>query len=98
MTALVSVTGAGSANAAITLTLPFTAATSTIIVGSAMFYDNGGANYPALTYLNSTTTMAMIDSTQPTTGVFTGQTGAAFAAAVAAGDVVHMTAVYEATT
>jgi hypothetical protein len=94
-----SVTGTGSANAAITMTLPFTANTTALWEGQGVIYDASGTTiYPGFAAIVTSTTMALTDSTAYTTvNVFHGQTGA-FGAALASGDQVAMSMTYEATT
>ena len=93
------VTGAGTANNVVTVSLPFTAARSSGTIGSGDLYDaSAGTHNPGITYLASTTTLQFLDSTQPLVNLVLGQTGSAFAAAFASGDIVFFSAVYESTT
>ena len=90
------VTGSGTgANAVIIGGLPVTAATSNLIVGTAMVYDvSATSNYPAHARLASTTTLDLYGTTavsaDPRLGVTT------FTAALASGDAVWADFNYEA--
>lgn len=57
----ISFTGATGAvgNNPITVSLPVTAATSAISVGSGWYFDTGSAQYPAVVHLASTSTLAL---------------------------------------
>ncbi len=92
------VTGLGTANNAITIGLPpVTAATTQLMIGAGKIFDTSvGPNYPGLTYMSSTTTVQLIDPTAATTGVLLGQSGAVFSAALAVGDTVDVSGIYEA--
>ncbi len=94
-----SITGTGSANNTVTVSLPFTAAVGgNLPVGGGFLFDVSAAlNYPNIAVLNSTTTAAFIDAATPH-ALYQGQTGADFAAALAAGDGIDFFAVYEAST
>lgn len=93
-----AVTGAGSANNAVTVSLPVTAASaSSQPIGSGYIVDASAvANYPGVVTMNATTTATFLDATQPTGAVRLGQTGSAFSAAFASGDSVGLFATYEA--
>jgi len=96
----VSVTGTGVANNTVTCTLPFTAASvggGNMDCGSGHIFDASAAtNYPGVAVLNSVTTVALLDATAGT-AVLSGQTGAAFSAAIALSDGISMCVMYEAT-
>ena len=83
-------TAAGTTNNAITITLPTTAATASLFVGTG-WYDDAGVAYRALSFLNSTTTLSLF-RTDSTAG---GQIGVNPNIAVANGDVIFFDAVYE---
>jgi len=97
VTVSLSVTGTGTANNAITVTLPFTAA-SAVYVGSGYMLDSGVLFYPMIVWPGSTTAVSFLDATQGTGAVSMGQTGAVFSAALAAGDLVAFSLTYEAST
>ncbi len=91
------VTGAGSANNAVTVSLPVTMeATVTAIGGSGYIVDasSGSPMNPGVVRAASTTTAALLDSTQAAGNVNLGQTGSSFSAALANTDVVSMTFSY----
>ena len=92
-----AVTGAGTANNAVLVGLPVTAASAaTKPVGGGMINDASvPTNITGLPYLNSTTTFGYLDTTAAA-NVVLGQTGAAFAAALASPDAVRGFAIYEA--
>jgi len=94
-----TVTGAGTANAAITVSLPFTAATN-VFFGSGYIFDSSLPQILMAVVIPSGTTAAQFfDTTQATTGaVSLGQTGTAFAFALAAGDTIAMGLTYESAT
>ncbi len=89
--------GAGTANAKVTVTLPVTAATmQSQPIGTGYISDASVVfTYPGLAVMDSTTTVAMLDSSQQT-AVRSGQTGATFSAALASGDSIGLFLVYEA--
>jgi hypothetical protein len=92
-----AVTGTGTGSNAVTVSLPFTAASSAF--GSAFIYDASASLwYPAVSILSSPTAIALGDTTAPSTGLFLGSTGTAFTAALASGDQVAGNTTYEATT
>lgn len=92
------VTGAGSANNAVTVSLPFTAATSAIDIGVGRIVDASAAQgFTGTAYLASTSTVYLNDTTQAA-AVALGQTGAAFSAALASGDSITCSFTYESTT
>lgn len=92
---LLDVTGTGSANNAVTLSLPVTAAFGSAIlpVGHFLVHDFGTAHYSGIAVMASTTTVAGVCNGD---NVFMGQTGADFAAALGSSDDVGMTIFYEA--
>jgi hypothetical protein len=92
-----TVTGAGTANSPINVTLPVTAAVANLSCGSGVLNDSGVALYPFIVNLGSTTAVQFFDATQGTT-VALGQTGSAFSAAFAAGDTVGFQVIYESAT
>lgn len=90
------VTGTGSANNAITISLPVTASVADVTIpGGGFVRDNSATtNYPGVSYLASTTTVSLIPTASNTNGVSIGQ--AEMTAALANTDVVEMAGVYEA--
>lgn len=92
-----AITSAGTANNSVLVSTPVTAASSgTMLAGGAWVVDASvPSRYPAIPNLNSTGAFRMVDSTQATNNVYSGQTGAAFSAALASGDTVGISAVYE---
>jgi hypothetical protein len=94
-TGILACTGAGTANAIVTVSLPVTAATGAQRpIGSGHVWDGGG-NIPGICELQSTTTLAFMDSTQKVNALL-GQTGTAFAIALASGMLVGWDVHYEA--
>lgn len=95
-----SVTGAGTANNAVIIGTPFPAVIAgSLAVGSGWIFDTSAATtlYPGIVNLDSTTGFKLFDATQAvavTTQL--GQTGTAFSAALASGDIVSLTATFEA--
>ena len=90
-----SMTGAGTSGAWISVTLPATAATSALIVGSGRYVDTSGSYYTATAYTLSTTKVVLIvDATTTTTG--TKAIGEDPAIAVASGDAFQFSVIYEA--
>lgn len=89
-----AVTGAGTGNNAITVSLPVTsAAAGSRVIGSGHVYDSSAAvNYSQNAVCNTTTTAA-IHSTGA--GQLLGVTGSAMNAALAAGDAVTFAVTYE---
>jgi hypothetical protein len=90
------VTGTGTGSNAVTVSLPFTAASSAF--GSGFINDTSASLwYPAATILSSSTAIAFGDTTAPSTGLFLGSTGTALTAALASGDLIYGNTTYEAT-
>lgn len=87
-------TGAGTAANALGVTLPYTAASSGAI-GSFWFSDAGVGFYSGTCVLSSTTVLGFYNGGLVTGGI--GATGGGFVAAIAAGDRLIFTAVYEST-
>ncbi len=85
-------TGAGSSNAAVTISLPATAKATSAGGGSGYIADasSGSPLIPGVCRLASTTAMALLDATQAGGNVNLGQSGAAFSVALASGDSVAM--------
>jgi hypothetical protein len=95
---LLDVTGTGTAANAVTVSLPFTAATSLLMGGSGMIYDSSANTiYPGLISLASTTTASYIDATT-TTGAGQALGNVTFTAALASGDAIRGSITYESTT
>ena len=90
-----NVTASGTAGQQIRVSLPVTAATSGMPIGSAVFFDaSGTAFYPALTFLASTSAVSMFHATTSGSAQILGQ--AVFTAAIASGDTINISGMYEA--
>jgi hypothetical protein len=88
-------TGTGTGAAAVTLSLPTAAASSGhVIPGGGLLFDaTANLNYPGVSYLSSTTAVALVPTTAPGNGVI----GIVeFTAALANGDLIQMSGAYEA--
>jgi hypothetical protein len=94
---VLAVTGSGTGNSAITVSLPVTAASANNqSCGTGFIFDSSASlNYPAMAYLSSTSVLSLMDSTFPTL-VASGQSGAAFSVALASPDSVNVSFFYEA--
>jgi len=101
----VASTAAGTSGSAITLSLPVTAATSGLVVGSGQYLKTTATatDYRGVAYLLTTTTIAIAPAsdayTSPTSGTYLGiaaTTPALTAFAVASGDVMNISFQYEA--
>lgn len=93
-----AVTGTGTANNQVTVSLPATAASSGFtVIGGGYISDSsaGPANYVGITYLASTTT-AGLQSTNSTALGLLGFSGTPFTAALASGDTITIAGTYEA--
>lgn len=89
-----TVTGTGTANNAITVSLPVTAAyAANAHCGAGRIFAT--TNFPGIACLTSTTTAGLLDTTTSTTGVFLGQTGSAATGALANTNEVHFWIGYE---
>ena len=91
------VTSAGVATNPVIITMPFTAnAGSEIPCGTGWVYDSSTVTiYQGISVSNTTANFKLFDTTQATGVVHLGQTGTAFALALASGDAVGLHAVYE---
>jgi hypothetical protein len=90
----IDVTAAGTAGSAITLTIPVTADVANYVVGGGAVYDaSGPTNYSGAWQLTSTTTIALLGENTTGAGV-----GAAPSFALASGDVLTGTIIYDAAT
>lgn len=90
-----NVTGTGTAGQPITVTLPVPAATSGIPIGQAVLFDNSTSTfYPAIAWLQSTTTVSMFNATTSASAQILGQ--AIFTAALASADTIQISGSYEA--
>lgn len=89
-----AVTGTGTASAAVTVSLPVTAATSSLKVGAGSIFDtSAGTQFKGVVELASTTTLAFV----PTETTVNNNLGAtSFTAALASGDLVRGFAIFEA--
>lgn len=93
-TVKVSSTATGTAGSGVTISAPYTAATSGIVCGSG-FFNDGGTQYQAVAYLLTTTTIALLrtdvsdTSTDDPIGLYPN-------IAVASGDVFSVHFTYEA--
>lgn len=89
--------GAPVANNAVTVTLPVTAVSANAGGGNGFVRDSSASQIAAgVANIESTTTATLIDATQVTNALRLGVTSAAFAAALASGDLVRFTIIYEA--
>lgn len=99
-TGTLNITGAGTANNPIIITLPVTARGSTAdtIIGSVFIFDASGSTvWPAMAVLNSATTFKMFPmNISVNAGVYTGQTTAGGFTTLASGDTIDFSIVYEA--
>lgn len=86
-------TSAGTANNAMVVSLPVTASGAHQPIGAAFFNDNGTALYTGSAYGASTTTVQFLNG--GSASAFWGQTGGGFTAAIASGDNIAFTAIYE---
>lgn len=95
VTVRMTATGAGTANNAITVGLPLTAAAQGFPIGQFHFDDTGVGFYTGVVTLNATTTMQFywggLNGATPALG----QTGGGFGAAIAIGDVMTFSVTYE---
>jgi hypothetical protein len=91
----VTATAAGTAGSNITLSLPVTAATSGLVIGSGSYFDTGSAEYRGGILSFTTTTISLLpaDVTQATVNASLGTTPSI---AVASGDVFNVSFQYEA--
>jgi hypothetical protein len=91
-----SLTGAGTANNPILLGLPVTATgTLGMDVGTGIITDTSAAQvFPSIPTLASSTTVNFVDTTQVTGSARQGQSGAAFALALASGDFITASMFY----
>jgi hypothetical protein len=95
---VLDITGTGTANTAVSVSLPFTAAVSNtnMTIGSGHIRDvSAGLKYFGLAVQASTTTVALLEIAQGTDRLL-GATGASFAAALASPDFISIQATYEA--
>lgn len=92
--AYLSVTGSGTTNNAITVSLPVTAVTSTaLVIGDASVDDSGTGSYPGIVVINSTTTVKFLPADQTSVSQFIGQLPNF---ALASGDIIRFSCRYEA--
>jgi hypothetical protein len=96
----VTITGTGTANNAITVSLPVNAASTAGSIGTAHFRDNStGLNSGAFCKLASASTFNLLDSAFGATldvDAYIGLTGATFDAAIAANDYIMGQVIYDA--
>lgn len=94
-----SVTGTGTANNAVTVSLPATAATSLRSIPGGGYIGDVSAttNFPGIAFLQTTTTVVLFNSFTTTSSLqyALGGTGSGFTAALANGDVVQISGTYE---
>jgi hypothetical protein len=90
-------TGAGSANFAVQVSLPVTAARSAGVLGTGVIFDTSATlSYTGNAVLSSTTALQFEGQGGGVSPNTLGSTGSYFTAALAAGDVVTATITYEA--
>lgn len=87
-----SMTGTGTAGSTITVTTPVTTYTTGLTVGTGFYNDNGTNYYPAMAALESYSKFHLIRLDAP----FNGQIGYDPNLAVANGDIIQFTFMYEA--
>lgn len=94
----IQMTGSGTGNNAISVTLPVTAAAANSVTGgSGYLYDVSiPAYYPCLVGPSTTTAINLIDSATASNTPALGLTGSSFSAALASGDVIRVSGTYEA--
>jgi hypothetical protein len=92
------VTGTGSANSIVSVSLPITAAGSqtNAVLGSCILTDSSAGTIVGAIPVLATSTSVQFFATSTTTAVYIGQTGSSFAAALGSGDTISFTAHYEA--
>lgn len=93
-TANIAVTGSGTTTNDITVSLPVTAATSGLVVGSGYYWDASGNQYPCLVYLKSTSTVSFLRADTSSASNNTG-IGNDPNIATASGDLIKFTCTYE---
>lgn len=93
-TASLNMTGTGTVTNNITVTIPQTAATSGIVIGSGYYWDNSGNQYPCLVYLASTTTVSFL-RTDTSSATNNNGIGNDPDIAIASGDLIKFTCTYE---
>jgi hypothetical protein len=94
---VVSAPGGAVANNQITVSLPVAAAVANADFGSGwIIRSSTGNRTPTTIELGTTAALRMVDDTATTAGLFIGQTGTAFAGALAAGDQLGGTITYQA--
>jgi hypothetical protein len=92
--AALAVTGTGTANNIITISLPFTGVS--VAWGYGRVFDASANTMGAgMTHLQSTTTMSVLDGMSPTANLRLGQTGTSMAAGLASGDSAVFGVIYE---
>jgi hypothetical protein len=93
-----TVTGSGSANNAITVSLPVTAAAAGVVpVGTARLVDTGtSTTFGAICVLATTTTIWLNQTSTNSTTTILGSTSSENATALASGDIIAGTVTYEA--
>lgn len=90
-----TLTEAGDDNNNIVITLPVSASTSGLIVGTGYYWDASGNQYPANVYLASTTTITL-QRTDTSTSTNNAAIGVDPNIATANNDIIKFTCVYEA--
>ena len=91
-----AVTGSGTGNNIITVTLPVTSASQHTVFGGGYLFDtSSGIYYPLLTVGGSTTVAHLLDGAVRATPQL-GLTGSSFNAALASGDIIRLGGTYEA--
>lgn len=87
-------TGVGVANNRLTISLPFTAAAGSPLIGTFFYNDVGTALFNGITLVQSTTQVRFFSAVTP--GTDFGLTGGGFAVAVGVGDSMQFQLTYEA--
>ena len=91
-----AITGAGTAGASITVSLPVTAAASAQVCGQGFIFDNGSGNLPGLAYLSTTTALVLLPTWLNTATGFMGTASGGGSFALASGDEITIWGSYEA--
>lgn len=94
-----NISGTGVASNIVTLALPFAAVNFDVdtVVGEGYIYDNSAAlAYPGIAILASASTLALLDTTNPSNKAYQGGGTGTFGAALAANDTVTVHGWYEA--
>jgi hypothetical protein len=96
-TTSLNITGLGTAANNVTISLPVTAASSGFPCGQGVLFDDSATLfYPAIAWLQTTTTMSLFNATSAAGGQILG--ASIFTAALDSGDTINISGTYEAAT